>query len=251
MINRYNGAIVAYSIYLKVSYDFFKGFISMKKILCTDRHHRYVSVFVVLFIFAIPMNVFSEQGFNTKRFIDMPMLEHSCIKHHLKKHVLYKALQAYEWAVSHHKLGLNNQILTVVDFSLPSNKRRLWVIDLSNDKILLDLYTTHGKGSGGIMASHFSNKPGSHTSSLGLYTTSVQYYGDHGYSMRLIGLQPGINSLAWRRDIVVHGAWYATPTFIHKYHRAGRSWGCFAVAPSKLHQLINDTKGGSAWFAYA
>lgn len=169
----------------------------------------------------------------------------------LNPKVLKAALNSYVWASEHDKLGQNKNTLTVVDFSLPSYDKRMWVINLDSNKVLMKLYTTHGKGSGVTYATHFSNYGGSEASSLGLYVTSEEYYGKHDKSMRIDGLEKGINSNARNRAIVIHSAFYATPEFVQEHHLAGRSWGCFAVDPEIKEQLLHYIKGGSALFTYA
>jgi len=164
---------------------------------------------------------------------------------------LKAALGAYSWALSHEKLGRNKDVLTVVDFTLPSYEKRMWVINLRENKVLMKLHTTQGAGSGVVIAKRFSNVNHTQESSLGLYVTSEEYYGGHGKSMRLDGLQKGINDNARKRNIVIHAAAYASPEYIKANHRAGRSWGCFAVAPSRKDNLLAYIKGGSAFFAYA
>lgn len=164
---------------------------------------------------------------------------------------LKAALKAYRKARFNHKLGSNKQILTVVDFSLPSYKKRLWVIDLNTHRVLMNLYTTQGKHSGLVYATHFSNRLHSKESSLGLFTTAGEYYGHHGLSMRLRGLEPGVNDHAEQRAVVIHSAWYATNAFVQQHHRTGRSWGCFAVSPTHEKRLLTTIRGGSALYAYA
>lgn len=168
----------------------------------------------------------------------------------LSPSALNYAVKGYEWAESRGDVK-NKSILTIVDFSKPSYEKRVWVIDLKNDKPFMKLYTAQGKNSGLVYARYFSNKPGSDESSLGVYEMLNTYYGEHGLSMRVNGLEAGINSNALRRDIVVHPAWYVTPAFIKHYHRAGRSWGCFALNPKVSKEFIDLTKGGSVIFAYA
>ncbi len=169
----------------------------------------------------------------------------------LKPKALKSALNAYAWALNHGKLGVNKDTLTVVDFTLPSYEKRMWVLSLHQNKVLMKLYTTQGAGSGLVYANRFSNTSMTQASSLGLYVTSDEYSGKHGKSMRLDGLQKGINSNARKRNIVIHEAPYASPAYIKAYHRAGRSWGCFAVAPSSKKVLLNYVRGGSALFVYA
>lgn len=183
--------------------------------------------------------------------VDVSQLLSTASDDGLNPKVLKSALNAYSWAKDHGKLGKNKDVLTVVDFSLPSYEKRMWVLNLHSNKVLMKLHTTQGSGSGLVYARHFSNQSRSQATSIGLYVTSEQYYGGHGKSMRLDGLQKGINDNARNRAIVIHEAAYATPEYIRMNHRAGRSWGCFAVAPSKKEALFDYTKGGSAFFAYA
>lgn len=175
------------------------------------------------------------------------------ILHHapaLKPVVLRTAIKAYHWACARNSIPRSSR-LTVVDFSLPSYEKRLWVIDLQTNHVLLHTYTAQGRASGTVYARHFSNQPGSLESSLGVYEITHSYSGKHGESLQLKGLEPGVNDNAEQREIVIHPAWYASPAFIKKYHRAGRSWGCFAVDPAVSRKLIRLTKGGSVLFAYA
>jgi len=168
----------------------------------------------------------------------------------LNPKVLDQAMKAYHWAIATGNVH-NKKVLTIVDFTLPSNKKRLWVINPSTGKVLLNLHTAQGKNSGLKYATYFSNTPNSKASSLGTYVTASVYDGKHGESMRLQGLEKGINNNAMQRDIVVHPANYVTPSFIKNEGRVGRSWGCFAVNPNKSKMLINLTEGGSVLFAYA
>jgi len=169
---------------------------------------------------------------------------------HLNPQALSYAVKAYHWAASKGKVK-NPNVLTIVDFNLPSYAKRMWVINLKNSQVLMNIPTTQGKNSGLVYAKHFSNQFNTDESSLGVYETLNSYQGEHGESMRLAGLEPGINNNAYRRDIVIHPAWYATPQFIKKYHRTGRSWGCFAVNPAISKKLVELTKDGSILFAYA
>jgi len=141
-------------------------------------------------------------------------------------------------------------ILTVIDYSLPSTERRLWVIDVDSGETLFHELVAHGRGSGDNFAVLFSNIEGSKQSSLGLFRTGETYEGKHGYSMRLSGLEAGVNDRAADRAIVVHGADYATPEFAQQNGRLGRSWGCPALAPGVHQRVIDTIKGGTALFAY-
>ncbi len=141
-------------------------------------------------------------------------------------------------------------VLTVIDYSLPSTERRLWVIDMVYRRILHHELVTHGEGSGGNHAVAFSNVVGSHQSSLGLFRTGGTYFGGQGYSLRLNGLEPGINDRALERRIVVHGADYADASAIQELGRLGRSHGCPALSHAVAGTVIDQIKWGSAVFAY-
>lgn len=147
------------------------------------------------------------------------------------------------------------QRLTVIDYSLPSYEKRLWVIDMVEAKVLFEEIVAHGmgspRGSGGDMeqAKDFSNLSGSRKSSLGLFVTAETYQGRHGYTLRLDGLEDGVNDNARERLIVIHGAHYVTNPRADD-HMVGRSWGCPAVRPKVAKPLIDAIKGGSAVWIY-
>lgn len=164
--------------------------------------------------------------------------------------VLRLSLNAYLKA---RREGLvHRDLLTVIDYSKSSREKRLYVIKVSTGKVLFNTYVTHGKNSGSAYATSFSNLPGSLKSSLGVFlTTDSPYVGSNGYSLRLVGLEPGINDNAYRRAIVVHGAWYAEPSVIRRYGALGRSWGCPAVADSLAHPLIDTIKQHTMVFVYS
>jgi L,D-transpeptidase catalytic domain len=150
------------------------------------------------------------------------------------------------------KKGLTGrkQIITVIDFSKPSTQKRLFVIDIAKGKLLVQSLVAHGKNSGEKYANRFSNKEASHQSSLGMYITLGTYSGTHGYSLKLKGCENGINSNAYNRDIVLHGADYVSETFIAAKGFLGRSEGCPAVPEKLTKKIIDYIKGGSCLFIY-
>lgn len=162
--------------------------------------------------------------------------------------VLRLSLLAYLNARKSGVVG-KQQLLTVIDYSKPSSEKRLWVFDLNSGKTLFNTWVAHGKNSGGVNATSFSNNPGSLKSSIGVFVTAEPYEGKNGYSLRLRGLEPGINNYAYERAIVIHGAWYANPGNISK-NGIGRSWGCPAVDASLAKPLINTIKDDTVVFAY-
>jgi hypothetical protein len=166
----------------------------------------------------------------------------------LSPNVLKLALQAAEAAK---KQGISKgKILGIIDFSLPSTKRRFWVLDMEQKRVLFHELVAHGKGSGENFARSFSNIHGSFQSSIGLYVTESPYEGEHGYSLRLQGLEQGVNDQAKPRAIVIHGAWYVSQSMITQQQRLGRSLGCPAVQDSVVKPLIDNLKGGNLIFAY-
>jgi hypothetical protein len=143
----------------------------------------------------------------------------------------------------------NRRLLTLIDYSRPSTSPRLWVIDLETGRVLFEELVAHGRGSGDNLTEHFSNEPGSLASSLGLFLTGDTYDGSNGYSLRLQGLEPGVNHRAVERAIVMHGAPYVR-TGMERFGRLGRSWGCPAVRPAVARRLIDTIKGGTLLLAY-
>ena len=140
--------------------------------------------------------------------------------------------------------------LTVIDYSKPSSEKRLWVYDLATRELLYEELVAHGQGTGANIASKFSNNNDSHQTSLGLFVTDTTYVGKNGYSLRLDGLDKGINDRARERAIVMHGAPYVSQEFVKANGRLGRSWGCPAVSNAVAKQLIDRVKGGGLVFAY-
>jgi len=167
----------------------------------------------------------------------------------LRSEVLRLALDAAGVATKRGQVKRNN-LLTVIDYSLPSSQPRLFIFDLAERKLLFRELVAHGKNSGGDVASAFSNSPGSLETSLGLFVTADTYVGGNGYSLRLKGLEEGVNDMAWDRAIVMHGAYYVSREAIRALGRLGRSWGCPAVRAEIAQKIIDTIRGGSAVFAY-
>jgi hypothetical protein len=168
----------------------------------------------------------------------------------LRPEVLDLALAAYRRAVAD---GLvRRERLTIIDYELPSDKKRLWVVDMETGRLMYEEWVAHGmgrpRGSGGDMehALAFSNEYGTRKSSLGLYTTAETYRGKHGYSLKLDGQE---NHRARERAIVMHSAHYVTADRADD-RLIGRSWGCPAVRPAISKELIDAIKGGSVVWIY-
>lgn len=141
-------------------------------------------------------------------------------------------------------------VMGVIDYSLPSTEKRLWVFDLQRRKLLYEEWVAHGRNSGENMTVRFSNVMDSRMSSLGAFAASSTYNGGNGYSLRLRGLEPGFNDRAFDRAIVMHGAPYVNESVIRTQGRLGRSWGCPAVRQAVSRPLIDLLAGGGFLFGY-
>ena len=144
----------------------------------------------------------------------------------------------------------NSNIVTIADFSQPSYKKRLFIVDLDNYQVLFNTYVSHGRNSGKEIPKKFSNKLSSYQSSPGFYLTKNTYFGKHGYSLQLEGLEKGINDNAIRRAIVMHGADYVNESYISSQGYIGRSQGCPAIPTEFTMPVINTIKDGSCLFIY-
>jgi len=162
-------------------------------------------------------------------------------------------LEAYEGYLSFRKNGQIEKmnVITIIDFDKSSDQKRFFVIDIEDKQVLVNSYVAHGQNTGGLEATHFSNNLNSHQSSLGFYLTEKTYHGKHGLSLRLDGLDKGINDNARERNIVVHSADYVSEEFIAKYSRLGRSWGCPALPKEGFEEVIEEIKNKSLLFIHS
>jgi hypothetical protein len=164
--------------------------------------------------------------------------------------------QVLDLALSGYHLALEDSLLepggllAVIDYSLPSTEPRLFVIDPGDSSVVRSSLVAHGRNSGQNMAERFSNESGSKMSSLGFFVTEETYQGQHGYTLRLRGLEKGINDRAKDRLIVIHGASYVSEDFIAQHGRLGRSWGCPALPLDSSKAIIDLIKNGTCLFVY-
>jgi hypothetical protein len=168
----------------------------------------------------------------------------------LKKQGLSETAFLYAW-YGFHKMKLGKQIMAIADFSQSSRNKRLYVIDLLKKKLILNTFVAHGRNSGQEYAKSFSNDNSSFQSSLGFYRTMGTYQGKHGLSLRLEGMEKGINDRAFERAIVMHGADYVSEDFIKNTGRLGRSQGCPAVSVADSKKLIQLLYDGAGLFIYS
>ncbi len=211
---------------------------------------RLLMVFVLFVVLAFPVQghslSFDINPFNNNSsvFSKFPALSGK-----ISSRVLAMALEGYRTLKEQGKVSRDG-ILTVIDFDRPSVDERMFVIDVNRGQLLYSALVAHGRGSGDNYAESFSNIPGSFQSSLGFYTTGDTYDGKNGYSLRLQGMERGINDNAESRSIVIHGANYVSYDFIKKHGRLGRSEGCPALSFDTFQQVIDLIKGGSCLFIY-
>lgn len=198
---------------------------------------------------AISIAVFSAQAQSAEPVPTSPLVDSLALTAPtLNRKILQHAVAAMECAINNGARPA--QRLAIIDFSLPSTERRLWIFDLASQTLLLRDLVAHGQKSGDNFATRFSNDTGSHQSSLGLFRTSESYIGKHGYSLRMDGLEPGVNDRARERAIVIHPADYVNPAWIARQGRIGRSQGCPAVRPEVAKMVIDSLKGGQYIFSY-
>ncbi|MGL5520618.1 MAG: murein L,D-transpeptidase catalytic domain family protein [Cetobacterium sp.] len=181
---------------------------------------------LLLLFFILYMTVFSSTSSLYKSLELKDKMNYSVFKHAIKGASKIK--------------GKTFQFLTVIDFTKPSTEPRFSVIDLKKKKLLYYTYVSHGKNSGKVLATKFSNAPNSFQSSLGFFITDTKpYFGNYGYSLRLKGLENRFNSNAYDRAIVIHGADYASKKYIDQMGFLGRTLGCPAI-PTELSKEVID-----------
>ena len=144
----------------------------------------------------------------------------------------------------------NNNLLVMVDYTKPSTEERLFIIDLRKKQLLISSLVTHGRGTGDLYATKFSNKNNSYSTSSGFYLTGNIYNGKHGESLVLYGLEKGKNDNAKKRTIVMHSAYYANKAFAEKYGRLGRSKGCLVLPTDLNTKIINLISGGVVLYVH-
>lgn len=201
---------------------------------------------------------FHHDGSNSKKTVDSLQFLPSFKSVYDSLHLSLAGLsqQAFEFAkkglnklMEEGKL-LNDSIISIIDFSQPSNRKRLFVLDLKNYQVLFNTLVAHGRNTGREWASYFSNQGSSYMSSPGFYITRETYEGHNGYSLKLEGLERGINDNAYSRGIVVHGAQYVSQDLANAQGYIGRSQGCPAVPVQASKSIINTIKGGTCLFIY-
>lgn len=210
-------------------------------------------------VFVFSLGFINRFAFNEKKEIPLsktivvsPDQEWVSLYDSLQLETLGLSPEAFHYAwYGFQRMKLQQPIIAIADFSQSSRNKRLYVIDLLKKQVVYNTYVAHGRNSGQEFATHFSNANSSYQSSLGFYRTLGTYQGKHGLSLKLEGLEKGINDQVYNRAIVMHGADYVSESFIKQTGRLGRSQGCPAVSYADHKILINLLKGGSGMFLYS
>jgi hypothetical protein len=147
--------------------------------------------------------------------------------------------------------GMDACMVAIADMTQPSTAKRLYIIDLERRELVLRSYVAHGQNTGELMAEHFSNRHGSHQTSLGLYRVGAEIVSPkHGPALLLHGLDKGLNDQALPREVIMHGADYVSEDFIRQHGRLGRSWGCPAVTRDDMPVVIELLANGGLLYVH-
>ena len=220
---------------------------------------KYVFSLIIYFIFSL--SLFAEINFSNdfklsikKNFSDMDiklMYTELCLNDKVSFSCFNNAMHGLEKIEDLEIFdNSNNNLLVMVDYTKPSKEERLFIIDLRKKQLLISSLVTHGRGTGDLYATKFSNKNNSYSTSSGFYLTGNIYNGKHGESLELYGLEKGKNDNAKKRTIVMHSAYYANKAFAEKYGRLGRSKGCLALPTDLNAKIINLISGGVVLYVH-
>ena len=204
-----------------------------------------ITIFTIFLFSASSMAI---KKIAAKKTINAPAVANTSMKiNSINPGALAAVLKAYECA-SHSKAS--KKFLTIIDYTKPSSEKRMYVIDMHKHQLVSQQLVAHGQNSGGKSSTKFSNRNGSHQSSIGVFVTENTYQGKNGLSLRLRGLDRGYNDRANQRAIVIHGANYVNSSYVKKHGMIGRSWGCPALEPKYAKSTIDTIKNGSVVVAY-
>jgi len=208
----------------------------------------YISQFSAI---ALPLSAVFDEQTNRKKFENyMEKIYEECkLDDKLDYRIFRLAMIGYMNMRTNHLLSDEN-IIGVIDYTMSANDKRFFVIDLGSKELLYHTLVAHGKNTGNKFAEYFSNEPRTQKSSLGFYITGETYYGKHGYSLKLDGVDSSYNDNARIRQIIIHGANYVSDDWAKKYGRIGRSWGCPALPEGEAKEIIDIIKDGCCLFIY-
>ena len=219
------------------------------------------NIFTLIFYFIFSLSLFAEINFSNdfklsikKKFSDLEiktMYRDLCLNDKVSFSCFNNAMHGLEKIEDLEIFdNSNNNLLVMVDYTKPSTEERLFIIDLRKKQLLISSLVTHGRGTGDLYATKFSNKNNSYSTSSGFYLTGNIYNGKHGESLELYGLEKGKNDNAKKRTIVMHSAYYANKAFAEKYGRLGRSKGCLVLPTDLNAKIINLISGGVVLYVH-
>ena len=219
------------------------------------------SVFTLILYFIFSLSLFAEVKFSNdfnldikKKFSDLEIktmyrdlslndkVSFSCFNNAMHGLEKIENLEIFD--------SSNDNLLVMVDYTKPSTEERLFIIDLRKKQLLISSLVAHGRGTGDLYATNFSNKNNSYSTSSGFYLTGNIYNGKNGESLELYGLEKGKNDNARKRTIVIHSAYYANKSFAEKYGRLGRSKGCLVLPTDLNTKIINLISGGVVLYVH-
>ena len=210
------------------------------------------SIFILIFYFIFSVSIFAEIKFSNdfikKKFSDLEiktMYRELCLNDKVSFSCFNNAMHGLE-KIENLEIfdNSNDDLLVMVYYTKPSIEERLFIIDLRKKQLLISSLVAHGRGTGDLYATNFSNKNNSYSTSSGFYLTGNIYNGKNGESLELYGLEKGKNDNARKRTIVIHSAYYANKSFAEKYGRLGRSKGCLVLPTDLNTKIINLISGG-------
>ena len=216
------------------------------------------SIFILIFYFIFSVSIFAEIKFSNdfikKKFSDLEiktMYRELCLNDKVSFSCFNNAIHGLE-KIENLKIfdNSNDDLLVMVDYTKPSTEERLFIIDLRKKQLLISSLVAHGRGTGDLYATNFSNKNNSYSTSSGFYLTGNIYNGKNGESLELYGLEKGKNDNASKRTIVIHSAYYANKSFAEKYGRLGRSKGCLVLPTDLNTKIINLISGGVVLYVH-
>ena len=219
------------------------------------------SIFILIFYFIFSLSLFAEIKFSNdfnlnikKKFSDLEiktMYRDLCLNDKVSFSCFNNAMHGLE-KIENLEIfdNSNDDLLVMVDYTKPSTEERLFIIDLRKKQLLISSLVAHGRGTGDLYTTNFSNKNNSYSTSSGFYLTGNIYNGKNGESLELYGLEKGKNDNARKRTIVIHSAYYANKSFAEKYGRLGRSKGCLVLPTDLNSKIINLISGGVVLYVH-
>jgi len=147
------------------------------------------------------------------------------------QHLSQRAQALEKYAKKNH---YSTDYFILVDMSLSSAEKRMYLWDTSTDKPIKSGLIAHGHCRKNLIEVEFSNIKGSNCSSQGRYAISEQYTGQFGESYKLLGLD-STNSNAFDRFVVLHS--HICVGDSEQFFPICLSEGCPTLSPTMLNEL--------------